>query len=244
VNGQVWLEIMATRAFPLILAKIEALISILSNVLRKGKDKPLNIIQTFEDPNIFGNLIKDQSTWANWKACLKTIFGLQMSEEEVEVYRKFTGRKKPPTSPFKEAYLIIGRRGGKSITAARISVYLTLFRDWSRQLGPGERGYIMCIASDKKQAGVVFNYIKEILRLPIFKNMVISETREEIELKNNIVIAVHTCSYRSLRGYTILAVICDELAFWRDEFSANPAQEVLRALRPSLGNVEDSRSPL
>lgn len=200
----------------------------------------MNIIEAFEDPKTFGSLFKDQSTWANWKICLKAIFGLPMDRQELSRYRKFTDRKKRVIKTFQEVFLIIGRRGGKSFISALIAVYLAVFKDWKARLGPGERGYIMCIASDKKQAGVVFNYIKEILRLPIFKGMVINETKEEIELKNNIVIAVHTCSYRSLRGYTILAVICDELAFWRDEFSANPAQEVLRALRPSLGNVEDS----
>jgi hypothetical protein len=37
-----------------------------------------------------------------------------------------------------------------------------------------------------------------------------------------------------------LAAICDELAFWRDDYSANPAKEILTALRPSLGNIPDS----
>jgi len=200
----------------------------------------IDIIQAFEDKKIFGSLFKDQETWANWKVCLKAIFGLPMSEEELRVYRKFTARKKPPGSAFKEAYLIIGRRGGKSFISALIAVYLAVFKSWRARLGPGEKGYIMAVATDRKQAGVVLNYIREILRLPIFRNIVANETKEEIELKNNIVIAVHTCSYRSLRGYTVLAVICDELAFWRDEFSANPAKEVLTALRPSLGNIEGS----
>ena len=200
----------------------------------------IDIIQAFEDKKIFGSLFKDQETWANWKVCLKAIFALPMSEEELRVYRKFTGRKKSPAFPFKEAYLVIGRRGGKSFISALIAVYLAVFKGWRARLGPGEKGYIMAVATDRKQAGVVLNYIREILRLPIFRNIVANETKEEIELKNNIVIAVHTCSYRSLRGYTVLAVICDELAFWRDEFSANPAREVLTALRPSLGNIEGS----
>lgn len=200
----------------------------------------INIIQAFEDLKIFGSLIKDQETWINWKVCLKAIFGLSMDREELRRYRKFTGRKRPSGNPFKEVFLIIGRRGGKSFISALIAVFLAVFKDWRARLGPGEKGYIMAIASDRKQAGVVFSYIKEILRLPIFKNMVINETKEEIELSNNVIISVITCSYRTLRGYTILAAICDELAFWRDDYSANPAQEVLRALRPSLGNVEDS----
>jgi len=215
-----------------------------TNDLRRIKGKCImdnfNIIQAFEDVKIFGSIIKDQSTWINWKIALKAIFALPMDRKELKAYRKFTGRKRQPKNPFKETFLIIGRRGGKSFISALIAVYLSVFKDWGTRLGPGERGYIMCIASDRKQAGVVLNYIKEILRLPIFKNMVISETKEEIELNNKVCIAVVTCSYRTLRGYTVLAAICDELAFWRSEYSANPAKEVLTALRPSLGNIEDS----
>ncbi len=202
--------------------------------------KNIDIIQAFEDPKIFGSLITDQETWFNWKVCLKSIFGLPIKGKELGRYRKFTGRKKPPGKPFDETFLIIGRRGGKSFISALIAVYLAVFKDWSARLGPGEKGHIMCLANDKKQSGVVFSYVKEILTLPILKGYVMSETQGEIRLTNNIIISVHTCSYRSLRGFTVLAAICDELAFWRNEFSANPAREILTALRPSLGNIEDS----
>ena len=38
-----------------------------------------------------------------------------------------------------------------------------------------------------------------------------------------------------MRGYSFVAVICDELAFWRpDEWSANPDAEVIAAVRPGL----------
>jgi hypothetical protein len=199
----------------------------------------INIIQAFEDSKIFGLLIKDQSTFTNWKVAFKTIFGLPMNEEELKVYREYTGRKNPPREPFKEVFLIIGRRGGKSFAAAIIAVFLAVFKDWTKILRRGEVGYVMCLACDRRQASVVLNYIKAMLRLPIFQGMVEEEYKEEIELKNQVTIAVHTCSYRSLRGYTILAAICDELAFFRIE-GANPAEEILTALRPSLATVSES----
>lgn len=199
----------------------------------------INIIQAFQDPKIFGSLVQDQSTFANWKVALKAIFGLFMNNEEQGKYREFTGRKIPSKEQFKEIFFIVGRRGGKSFISALIAVFMAVFKDWRAILRQGEIGYIMAIASDRKQASVVLNYIKAILRLPMFRGMVENEFKEEIELKNQVIIAVHTCSYRSLRGFTVLAAICDEVAFWRVE-GANPASEILTALRPSLATVSGS----
>jgi hypothetical protein len=175
----------------------------------------IDIVKAFEDPKIFGSVIRNQETWANWKVALKAIFGLAMSEDELKVFKEFTGREKMFDSSFKEVFLIIGRRGGKSFISALIAVFLAVFKNWKEYLRPGEIGWIMCIASDRKQASVVFNYIRAIFRLAIFNGMVVNETREEIELSNQVTIAVVTCNYRALRGYTVLAAICDEIAFWR-----------------------------
>ena len=199
----------------------------------------LTIDKAFSDDRIFGTLIKDQSTWKSWIVVLKAIFGLPMDHEELKIFQKNTGRKRVPADQFSETFLIIGRRGGKSFMSAIIAVYLAIFVDWKEHLRPGEIGYIMCIANDRKQAGVVLNYIKAILKLPIFKKIVVNETREEVELNNQATISVVTCSYRSLRGYTILACICDEIAFWRSE-GANPAAEILTALRPAMATVPGS----
>jgi hypothetical protein len=199
----------------------------------------MTIIDAIKDKRLFGGLpmFGDLSTWENWLVCLKAIFALEMTPAEFEIYQKFTGRADPPTEPFKEVFLLIGRRGGKSLMAALVSVWLAVFVDWKLGL---ERGYVMTIATDRRQAGVVFNYIRRILQLPVFKGMIVSENKEEIELSNNITISVQTCSYRSLRGFQLCGVVADELGFWNVE-GANPAQEILTGLRPSLGNLPGSK---
>jgi hypothetical protein len=71
--------------------------------------------------------------------------------------------------------------------------------------------------------------------------LVIRRTAASIELRNRVVIEVHTCSFRSTRGYTFAAVIADEVAFWRSDDSASPDLEVLAALRPGLATLPGSQ---
>jgi hypothetical protein len=48
---------------------------------------------------------------------------------------------------------------------------------------------------------------------------------------------IHVASFRSSRGYTLIAALCDEIAFWRSEESANPDRDILRSLRPGLATT-------
>ncbi len=64
------------------------------------------------------------------------------------------------------------------------------------------------------------------------------ETVESITLRNNVVIEIHTASFRSTRGYTIIAALLDEIAFWpTDESSSEPDVEVLNAVRPGMSTI-------
>jgi len=51
---------------------------------------------------------------------------------------------------------------------------------------------------------------------------------------------VHVSSYKSVRGRTLAAALCDEAAFWRSEDSRNPAAAVLAALRPGLSTIPNA----
>ena len=79
------------------------------------------IIDTMLDSQLFGRWFPRIETWASWVVFLKAVFGLEMERTEEELFRRFTGRVKPPEK-VQEAWLVVGRRGGKSLIAALCAV--------------------------------------------------------------------------------------------------------------------------
>jgi hypothetical protein len=197
----------------------------------------LTIHDALNDPALFGRWFRG-SSWTPWRAFLAAVFGLTMTPDELALYQTHTRRTTPPTSPFREAWLIVGRRGGKSRIASAVAVFLAAFRDYREILAPGERGVVMLLAADRRQANVIKRYTESLIdNVPMLQQLVAHRTRESIQLTNGISIEIHTSNYRSVRGYTIVAAIADEVAFWRDDSSSNPDVEVLNALRPAMATV-------
>ena len=117
------------------------------------------ILDAIDDRNLFAPWFRDRATWASWFAFLRALFGLPLTSSELPLYRECTGRTEPPTAPATEGWLICGRRAGKSFMLALVAVYLPAFHQYRQYLAPGERGVILVIASDRKQARVIFRYV-------------------------------------------------------------------------------------
>ena len=200
----------------------------------------MNIIDAMNDDELFGRWFPN-SSWDTWRIFLSALFGLPIKGTNLEVFKKFTGRSVSVQKALKEAWVVAGRRAGKSLISGLTLVFLACFRDYSKYLAPGEVATIMVIASDKKQARTILRYITAFIEnVPMLAMMVVNRTAEIIELNNRVVIEVHTCNFRSVRGYTIAGAICDEVAFWRSDESANPDTEVIAALRPALSTIPNS----
>jgi len=201
----------------------------------------MNIVEAIHSKKLFRSCFKDLQTWASWMVLLKALFALKMDKKELALYRASTGRERPPVTEFKELWAICGRRGGKSFMAALVAVFLALFYEYQKHLGPGELGVIQVIASDRSQAGVILNYIRGILRSnPVFEQYIVNDLRESIELSNRISIEVMSCSFKSIRGRTVVCAIFDEVAFWVVE-GANPDKEILAAVRPGMSTIPNSK---
>jgi len=191
------------------------------------------------DPNLLGNVLAGPS-WRTWRALLLATMGERLKPGELEIFRRFTGgRTQAPPSRVEEAAFVIGRRGGKDRAASVLACYLAALVDWSRVLVRGERGLVLCIGPDQRQAKITRDYIEGAFdHSPIMSTMIVGRTADAIELSNRISIEVRAASFRRLRGVTCVAVIATEAAFWQtDEGGLNPDSEILNAVRPSLATT-------
>ncbi|WP_333830595.1 hypothetical protein [Pararhodobacter sp.] len=196
----------------------------------------IDIRQAMTDPALFGGIFGGES-FTSWRALLSGFYGLKLDATELDAFKSLTARQSAPQAAFAELWLAIGRRGGKSHAAAFLAVYLACFFDYSAKLAPGEVATVMTIAADRKQARAVMRYISGMVNEnPMLRRMVVRENSEQIELDNRTVIEITTASHRSVRGYTLAAVIADEIAFWHSE-GANPDREIIGALRPALATL-------
>lgn len=203
----------------------------------------MNILADLDNPELFAPHFRGGAeSWAAWRAFLAALFGLPMDDAMLALYRRHTGRDAPPTAPFIEAALICGRRGGKSRILALIAVYLACFRDYAPFLAPGEVATIPIVAADRRQARTIFRYVMGLIdHVPALAELKSDETAESVTINGNVVLEIHTATYRGVRGYTLAAMLVDEVAFLRsDDTSANPDEEILAAVRPGLSSIPGS----
>jgi hypothetical protein len=193
----------------------------------------ITIDRALADHRMLGAALGDIGTWRTWLAVLKAAFAVPLGGPESAVFAAVAGSRTVPQQRVRELWAVAGRRSGKSRMAAAVAIYLALFL--KHRLAHGERGMCLVLAGSMDQAKTVFGYVRGFLEAaPALAKEIVSSTASEIALKNGIVIAVHSNSFRTVRGRTLVACIMDEVSFWRDEASATPDIETYRAILPSL----------
>ncbi|MGO8977210.1 MAG: terminase large subunit domain-containing protein [Steroidobacteraceae bacterium] len=189
--------------------------------------------------DLFAQHFTPAESWSVWlTVVLPVLYGLPIDAQLLPIFQRATGRTELFQGPVSEAWFLCGRRSGKSRFLALIAVVLALFRDYRAYIAPGERPLVMVLAVDKDQAQTIFNYAKALIQqTPMLAATIERETSDEIDLTNGVTIGVHTSSYKSVRGRTLAACCADEVGFWRSDDSRNPAEAILRALRPALSTI-------
>ncbi len=197
----------------------------------------LNIIEFVGHPD----LLNDRSLSPGQRTCLKVIYGLPLDTDELDIYQRAGGSQIYKGREQREATIIAGRRGGKTSRIAAPLACYEAFRD--HNLPPGEDAFVMLLAPTIAQARIAFRFILGYLRgSPVLSKRIVSTTKDEIKLDNGVTLGCYACNYGGVRGRTIVTVICDEVAFWsQDDTAANPAEEVLAALRPAMITVRNAK---
>jgi hypothetical protein len=199
---------------------------------------PANIIAAIDDDRWWRPWFR-RGDWSAWRAFLAAAFALPMDADQLAIFQECTGRTEPPSKQAEEAWAICGRRGGKTRIMSTVAAWIAAFCDWRQYLAPGEMATVMLIAANRKQARTSMRYLRSLfLEHPMLSQLVVRETDDTLELSNSVITEITTASFRTSRGYSVAAVICDELAFWMaDEDSANPADEIIESLRPAMATL-------
>ncbi|MBN2456735.1 MAG: hypothetical protein JXB29_09415 [Sedimentisphaerales bacterium] len=205
----------------------------------------MNIIKAIADKNLFRPFLEDGkgnlSSWFNWGIALRCLYGLRMDEKHSELIQICTGRdiNSFTNDGFETALFLTGRRSGKSRIAAIVGAYEACLSGREKKLSKGETGMVAVIAPTTKQARVVKNYLRGIFETPLLQNEIVRETQEGFLLSNNVLIEILTGDWRSIRGYTLIACVVDEVCFFGldAESKVRSDTELIRAVKPSLATT-------
>jgi phage terminase large subunit-like protein len=169
------------------------------------------IDQALLDDRLLGAALGDPEPWLNWRSVLRAAFALRMDRQDREFFASVSGNRQPPAHRVSELWACIGRRAGKTRVAALIASFIGAIEQ--HNLAPGEEGFVLVIGPSKPQARLALKYAKGFLeRSPVLRRLITNVTQDEIKLSNGVTIGVNASSFRSVRGFTLLAVIADEVA--------------------------------
>jgi hypothetical protein len=198
----------------------------------------VSLRKALTDKALLGSILAGD-TWTAWRTLLIAAMGEALTDDERAIFKKLTGREREPGQRVEELIGVIGRRGGKSRAIGVLAAYLAGLCDHRDVLVSGERGVLLAIAPDTRQARITLDYATAAFEAsPIMQQLVATRTADTLSLRNGIDIEVRAASFRRLRGPTYIAVIADEAAFWyADESSANADSEILGAVKPGLATT-------
>lgn len=204
----------------------------------------MNIIEAIKDRNLFRPFLGDDlSTWKTWLAALRVLYGLRIPQPYHGVIKQCTGRDplKMPKTGFDTTLFLTGRRSGKSRISAIIAAYEAILAGHEKKLAKGEFGVVPVIAPTKSQARIVKSYVRGVFdSTDLLRREIVRETKEGFDLSNNISIEILAGDFRTIRGFTLVAAVIDETAFFGldDEAKVKSDTELIRAVKPALASVQ------
>ncbi len=200
----------------------------------------MNIVEAIKDENLLRPFFGDTATWKPWLTALRAVYGIPIaSRQGCSLVCAATGLEAGslPRGGFSTALFLTGRRSGKSRIAATIAAFEAVLAGHQKKLSVGERGYVPVLAPSKAQGRIVKDYLRAIFNLPLFANELAAENEGGFTLRDGTRIEVMAGNFNTVRGYTLLAAVVDEVCFFGYEESKISDTELIRALKPALATT-------
>jgi hypothetical protein len=171
-----------------------------------------------------------------WRATIRALYGSELSDGEAALYARLSGGAAPPPGGAAEAVFVVGRRGGKSETLARLAVFEAVHGGHAAALAPGQVGIVAIIGARREQALEIINYAKGLVEaIPSLKRQLVKDGAQtwSITFRTGITIKILTADSTSVRSGTIVCAILDEAAFLPHD-GVEPDVALIGAIRPAI----------
>jgi hypothetical protein len=170
-----------------------------------------------------------------WRSVVKAVYGTPLDDEELALFRTLSGLDSPPDGGADEFLAVVGRRGGKSETIARVAVFEAIHGGHQVALAPGQTALIPIISPLREQSQEILGFVRGLAKLKQVRRFVDGEpTRDGVRFTTGIEVRVTTADAVSVSGPTVVCAIRDEFAKFPDDSSAMPDRVIDDSLRPSL----------
>lgn len=173
-----------------------------------------------------------------WAVAYKCFDGEPLSSSELETWRVMSGRETYTPRKYRELIAVKGRRSQGTRTGVKRLLYRISTGDYQRFVPKRQRIHAVITAHLRETSREVKNYFDDFYSGPVLIREVSEITKNAIELKNNFVVSVQTCSYRAPRGLSVPLGLFDEFGMWRTE-GADVDREVMKAMTPAMIQFPD-----
>ncbi|MBW1714959.1 MAG: hypothetical protein JRJ77_03915 [Deltaproteobacteria bacterium] len=173
---------------------------------------------------------------------LRAFYGLPLTGEQKAILGQLTHNEGVSSATEStEATWALGARGGKSFLASIIGLYEGTRSKWAKYLNPGEKGYVVIVATRIDQARQVIGAsCLRMLENSALKHLINDSTMTELSLRTGISIISLPCNSTAGRGLPICCLILDEVAHYRVE-GPKADELVFSSLRPRLAQFPGAK---
>lgn len=179
---------------------------------------------------------------------------IHASMTEVEIYEFLTDKKYDPAKieniKVNKINLICGRRSGKTLLSAVISVYCAISNNWKPFLQKTPFATVLIMSHSREFSDEVLEVIKGLIEnSPILSRLINADAKQTASAMNlrvpwvvngmieysKVQIKVGAASSKTTRGIAACAILCDEIAYWNlDESMKETDVKIMKAVRPAM----------